>query len=52
MIYLLDTNIIIRVLREEEDIMARYKNLTRNQVDTAITAYSIADLYEGTKKVP
>ena len=47
MIYLLDTNILIGILREHKLIVSKYKELTKKQQDKAITSYTIAELYDG-----
>ncbi len=51
MICLLDTNILIGILRENENVVLKYKELTKNKQDRGITSYTIAELYEGVKRV-
>lgn len=51
MIYLLDTNILIGILREHKQIVSKYKELTTKQQDKAITSYTIAELFDGINRV-
>lgn len=51
MICLLDTNILIGILRENEKVVLKYKELTKSKQDKGITSYTIAELYEGVKRV-
>lgn len=51
MICLLDTNILIGILRENENVVLKYKELSKSEQDKGITSYTIAELYEGIKKV-
>ncbi|TFG01752.1 MAG: PIN domain-containing protein, partial [Promethearchaeota archaeon] len=51
MICLLDTNIMIGILRENEKIVLKYKELTKNKQDIGITSYTIAELYDGIQRV-
>ncbi|MHA1492131.1 MAG: type II toxin-antitoxin system VapC family toxin [Promethearchaeota archaeon] len=51
MIYLLDTNILIGILREHEFIVLKYKHITKKQQDKGIASYTIAELYEGVNKM-
>ena len=51
MICLLDTNILIGILREQKLIVSKYKILTKKQQDKAITSYTIAELYNGINRV-
>jgi len=44
--YLLDTNIIIGILREASDILDKYRALPP-RIPKAITTFSAAELYEG-----
>ncbi len=51
MICLLDTNILIGILREHKPIVLKYNQLTKKQQDKGITSYTIAELYEGVNRV-
>lgn len=51
MICLLDTNVLIGILREHKLIVLKYKQLTKKQQDKGITSYTIAELYEGVNRV-
>jgi len=51
MICLLDTNIMIGILRENEKIVLKYKELTKSKQDIGITSYTIAELYDGIQRV-
>jgi len=51
MICLLDTNILIGILREYKPIVLKYNQLTKKQQDKGIASYTIAELYEGVKRV-
>ncbi|MFX1259284.1 MAG: type II toxin-antitoxin system VapC family toxin [Promethearchaeota archaeon] len=51
MICLLDTNILIAILREHKLIVLQYKKLTKRQQDKGITSYTIAELYKGVNRV-
>ncbi|HMF30882.1 MAG TPA: type II toxin-antitoxin system VapC family toxin [Candidatus Lokiarchaeia archaeon] len=47
MSYLLDTNIIIGVLRKKPSILGNYVKLTETSPTTFISSYTIAELFEG-----
>jgi len=51
MICLIDTNILIGILRKHEDIVSKYTLLSKKQQDKAITSYTIAELYDGVNRV-
>lgn len=47
MMFLLDTNIIIGVLREKSEIVTNYVNIAKRANPIFITVYTIAELYNG-----
>lgn len=47
MTYLLDTNILIGLLRANHIIVSKYNKLSKKSIEKGITTYTIAELYEG-----
>jgi len=45
--FLLDTNIIIGILRKREDTLKKYKNLLENDQKIYITTYSLSEIHLG-----
>ena len=46
-IYLVDTNIVIGVLRKKEDILTKYKSISEKSQPIYLTTYSISEIYLG-----
>ncbi|HEY0087430.1 MAG TPA: type II toxin-antitoxin system VapC family toxin [Candidatus Lokiarchaeia archaeon] len=42
---------MIGLLRENEKIVLKYKELNKSKIEKGITSYTIAELYEGVKRV-
>jgi len=47
MTYLLDTTILVGLLRANHIIVSKYNKLSKKGIDKGITTYTIAELYEG-----
>jgi predicted nucleic acid-binding protein len=45
--FLLDTNIIIAILRGKEDIVKKYQNISTKKLPIYLTTYSISEIYIG-----
>ena len=45
--HLLDTNIIIGILREKENIIKRYKKISGKKQPICLTTYSLSEIYLG-----
>ena len=45
--YLLDTNIIIGILREKQEILKKYKELSEKALPIYLTSYSLSEIYVG-----
>ena len=46
-VYLLDTNIIIGVLRKKEDILTKYQSISEKSQPIYLTTYSVSEIYLG-----